>query len=111
MEDDDMWTRVRPASGVSGEVAADGELVLRCAVTGRRWTSGSEAAAMWIALQQHRWRLDAAAADLSRVWTMDPLLVRVALGQWVEELQAHGVVEDDPGPPGPVRPPRADGRY
>ncbi|KAA6211316.1 PqqD family protein [Streptomyces filamentosus] len=102
MEDDDLWTRVRPTPGVTGEVTGDGGLVLRCTVTGRCWRSGSDTAAMWIALQQHRWRLAPAAVHLGRVWAMDPLLVRVALGRWVEELQAHGVVEEEPPlPPGP----------
>ncbi|MBP0451896.1 MULTISPECIES: PqqD family protein [unclassified Kitasatospora] len=93
-EDEEMWTRVRPVSGVTGSVGAGGTLELRRDATGARWTGGASAAAMWIALQQHGWRLDATAIDLGRAWGMDPLLVRVALGRWVDELLEQGVVED-----------------
>lgn len=100
-----MWTRVRPVSGVTGSVGAGGMLELRRGATGERWSCGASAAAMWIALQQHGWRLDATAIGLSRAWGMDPLLVRVALGRWVEELLEQGVVEDASEPCLRGRPP------
>ncbi|WP_434598629.1 PqqD family protein [Streptomyces sp. A5-4] len=81
-------------SDVISAVAADGELELLHRATGERFTCGPQGAAMWVALQQHEWRLDATATELSRAWMMDSLRVRVALGRWVEELQIAGLVEE-----------------
>ncbi|BFO16829.1 hypothetical protein SHKM778_32170 [Streptomyces sp. KM77-8] len=53
---------------------------------------GPMVAVMWITLQRNDWRLEAAAQELGRLWSMDALRVRVLLGRWLEDLLEEGLV-------------------
>ncbi|MFJ6566695.1 PqqD family protein [Streptomyces sp. NPDC091292] len=94
MEHDQLLRHVRPVPDVVSGIDTDGRLTLQCEARDETFSCGPGGTAMWIALQQHDWHVDATAHALGRIWAMDVLWVRMMLARWLEELMAAGVVEE-----------------
>lgn len=85
----------RPALGVIAHIAADGRLSLRSTVTGEQHCCGGEAAAMWIALQRHGWKVGPAAAELARVSGDSPTRIRVRMDRVLRGLHSSGMLVNE----------------
>lgn len=71
-------------------MSADGRMELSGGGTSFR--CGPVGTAMWIALCQHDWQIDAAAELLAAVWRLDVENMRTDLVIWVGELWDAGVL-------------------
>lgn len=85
---------VRPHPGIQAAVLADGRLELAGAA-GRLFHCGPVGTAMWVALCQRGWRIDAAAALLAAQWRLDVANTRADLEIWVTELRDAGLLTDE----------------
>jgi len=84
---------LRPRSWVEATVLADGVLELSAHADGVLFRCGPVGTAMWIALCQHGWLADGAAATLSEVWPSDRENIRAELDIWIGELWDAGLLE------------------
>jgi hypothetical protein len=84
--------RLRPEPWVDVHVLADGVLELSSRAGDVRFRCGPVGTAMWIALCQHGWLLDAAADTLADVWRADRENMRAELDIWVGELCDAGLL-------------------
>ncbi|ALG09053.1 hypothetical protein [Kibdelosporangium phytohabitans] len=81
---------VRPHSWIQAAVSADGRMELSGA--GVQFHCGPVGTAMWIALCQRDWQLDAAAVLLAGYWHIDLANTRADLEIWVTELWDAGLL-------------------
>lgn len=82
-----------PAAGAILTVSRDGRLEFFRPATGERLTCNGLETSMWIALREHGWNADVAAARLATVWEADPAELREMMVNWVEELCALGFLK------------------
>ncbi|CAM3293878.1 PqqD family peptide modification chaperone [Kibdelosporangium persicum] len=71
-------------------VFADGRMEL--SGDGTIFHCGPVGTAMWVALCQHDWQIDAAADLLAGLWRLDVENMRTDLVIWVDELWDAGVL-------------------
>ncbi|ONI91340.1 hypothetical protein ALI144C_01265 [Actinosynnema sp. ALI-1.44] len=82
---------VRPHPWIQAAVSADGRMELSGAAD-IRFHCGPVGTAMWIALCQHDWQIDAAAVLLAGQWRLDVVNARADLEIWVAELWDAGLL-------------------
>jgi len=84
------FVAVRPEPWVQAVVFADGRMEL--SGDGRKVLCGPVGTAMWVALCQLDWQLDAAAVLLAALWRLDVENMRADLDIWVAELSDAGLL-------------------
>jgi rhodanese-related sulfurtransferase len=84
--------RLRPEPWLDVTVLPDGVLELSSRLGDVRFHCGPAGTAMWIALCQHGWRIDAAADALADAWLADRENMRAELDIWVGELCDAGLL-------------------
>jgi coenzyme PQQ synthesis protein D (PqqD) len=88
--------RLRPEPWIDATVLPDGVLELRSRQGGDSFRCDPTGTAMWIALCQHGWLVDAAADTLAAAWVADPENMRAELDIWVGELCDAGLLRHVP---------------
>lgn len=84
---------MEPADGAILAVSRDGRLEFFRPATGERLKCNVLETAMWIALREHGWDPEVAAARLACVWEADPIELREMMMDWVEELCVLGFLK------------------
>jgi rhodanese-related sulfurtransferase len=84
----------QPEPWIEAAVLADGVLELSSRLGGDRFRCGPAGTAMWIALCQSGWQVEAAAGALAEAWQADRENMRAELDIWVGELCDAGLLRN-----------------